>query len=275
VVAEPPPPRVVIIGPPAPQEPEEDLHLPPWDEARFQASGLDADTFRRRYHVRTGHAGVELWGAGVFGDIGRYYDARLALSDDGGERTQTGAYQYSTFRNQAGGSFGLNVTYAPICWAEAVLSLGTQLGRQEQVVGYEVTKNGERTDIDRVVFTPGLSALMMVEPGFRVMPLTTGPVKPYGLIGMNLRFFPGYPATTYGGLDYPALSGGVSLGPTLGLGLGVDAGKRGTGFLEVPWTLILLPSPGATGAALLTTLPDEPLGVGQVLSFKAGAGLRF
>lgn len=270
VPAQPAPARVVIIGPEeaAPEDPGPELHLPPWDQEKFEASGLDAEAFRRRAHVRTGRASLELWAGGAFGDLDRYYDVRLALEEVDGDRVQSGVYQYSTFRNRAAATVGLTVAYAPISWAEAALSVGVQLTRQEQVVGYEL--DGE---VVRTAFTPGRTMLGVVEPAFRVLPIAAGPLKPYVLAGLNLRFFPGYAATESGGLTYPALPGGVSLGPTVGLGLAVDTGHA-TGFLEVPWTLLLLPSESISGAANLTRPPDEPAGVGQVLLFKAGVGLR-
>ncbi len=273
---EPPPPRVVIIAPPEPApEPAPELGLPPWDQARFEESGLSAAEFSERERVRTGHLSVELYGGAAFGDLDRYYSTRVAFSEDSGEREQTGTYQYATMRNGSGASFGLTLAYAPVAWAEPTLSVGLQLSHQEQVVGYEVTESGERVDSDRVVFVPGRSMLGLVEPGLRFLPIASGAFKPYALAGLNLRFFPGYGESEVGGVDYPSLPGGVALGPTLGLGLAMEAAGRGRGFVEIPWTLVLLPLAVAEGAGALTSVPDEPLGVGQMLTFKAGVGLQF
>lgn len=269
------PQRVVIIGPLEPEpEPQAqvDLGLPPWDQARYEASGLDVERFRAQARVRTGEISLEFWGGGAFGDLDRYYSTRVAFSDDGGAREQSGLYQYSTMRNGSGPTGGLTLAYAPIAWAEATISVGLQLSHQEQVVGYEVTEDGVRTESERVVFIPGRSMLALVEPGVRFLPIASGPFKPYALAALNLRFFPGYAESEVGGVDYLGLPGGVALGPTLGLGLALDAGKRARGFVEVPWTLVLLPQAIAEGAGSLTTVPDEPLGVGQLLAFKAGVG---
>lgn len=280
----PPPPRIVIIAPPVEPEPapapeparEGRLHgemgLTPWDQSRFEASGLDEDAFRKRYRVRSGQFGVDLWGGAAFGDVDRYYDVRLSVSDDGGQLTERGAYQYSTFRNSVAATFGATLSYAPIAWAEATLGLGLQLTRQEQVVGYELSDTPGAT---RVAFTPGRTMLLEVAPGFRLLPISAGAAKPYLMAAFDLRFYPPYSSVDYQGLTYPDLPGGVALGPTLGLGVALDAGKHATGFLEIPWTLVLWPEPSLTGASALQTLPDEPLGVGQYLVFKAGLGFRY
>ena len=279
---EPPPPRIVIIAPPLEPEPEPapppeprgrtggPMGLTPWDQARFEASGLDEARFRAERRVRTGQIGVELWGGAAFGDVNRYYDARLGLAADG--ETVQGQYQYASFRNGTSPHVGLTLAYAPVAWAEATLSLGLQVSRQEQVVGAEIDGQGAAT---RVAFAPGKSLLGELAPGVRFLPLSAGLAKPYGLLALDLRFYPAYASVEYQGNSFPELPGGVALGPTLGLGLALDAGRRATGFFEVPWTLVLWPPPSLTGAAALSTLPDEPVGVGQYISFKAGIGTRF
>ena len=167
---------------------------------------------------------------------------------------------------------GATLAYAPVAWAKATLSFGLQLTRQEQVVGAEIA---DEDSVTRVSFTPGRAMLLELAPGVRFLPVSAGPAKPYALLALDLRFYPGYSSVDYQGLTYPALPGGVALGPTLGLGVALDAGERATGFVEVPWTLVLWPSPTLSGAATLTILPDEPVGVGQYLCFKAGVGFRF
>ena len=248
------------------------MGLPSWDLHRYELSGLSPEVYTEEARLHTGLVSVEAWGGAGFGDLDRRYDVRLAL-DEGEDLL--GTYTYSTFRNGSGPVFGATVAYAPFAWLEGTLSLGLQAGHQEQSVGYEVQDGAELVESDRTEFVPGRVLLLDVAPGLRILPFAAGALKPYALVQLSLRFFPGVPVAAVDGLSYPSADGGVGLGTTLGGGLLLDASRRAYGLVEIPWTLVLTPNPVALGTDALITPPARATGVDQLLQFRAGVGMRF
>lgn len=298
-VSEPRPPIAVILAAPAPEPvpppaptpepdpalkpeaerpsveasdlPDTPMSLPPWDRRRLEASGLSEEEFRVKSRVRAGHTALEIFGGLAFGDVDRTYIARVA---EGAEETGD-PYQYTSYLNGKAPDLGIAVSHAPAAWLEAFLAVGAQVSHQEQQVSVSTPRDGGGADTKTTSFATGRALLAVISPGVRLLPLTTGPVKAYGILALPLRFAPSVPEASAQDRSFPSARGDVGIGLTLGGGLAFDAANGIFLYGEVPWTLSLTPSSRTTGGEALPTLPEEETGVGQRIVFRLGAGKRF
>ena len=259
------------------------LHLPAYALRRYRDSGLSTEDWLEQARVRTPSVFLELHGGAVLGDLDRRYDTRVGLYDEQGDAfSDRNSYSYHTFLNGRGFQGGAAVGYQPAWWIDASILGGVQLGHKELTTGWETWRaNGnpdgtdEYLDGDKVVYDPVSAVLGMLEPRVRLYPLALGPLKPYVLVGFNLRFYDAYSVPDQTFVSYPEAGGGIGLGPTLGGGLALDAPKGTVGFIEVPWTYVVSPSgPQISDTGGLQDTPTQFLGVGQYLRFTAGLAIH-
>ncbi len=261
--------------------------LPLYVQRDFERSGLPLEEWLDEARIRTPAVFLEVRGGAVMGDLDRRYDVRVALYDEPGDSyTERDVYTYETFLNGRGAMGGVVLGYQLAWWLDISVLGSVQFGRKELTTGSEVWLAGTGADgtdelLDGAgdpeqVWDPVSAVLGAAEPRVRLYPLAKGAFKPYALIGFNLRFYDAYSVPDGEFATYPAATGGVAFGPTLGGGLAIDATERVTGILEVPWTYVVSPNgPRISGGTKMEDLPLQFVGVGQYLCFTAGIGVAF
>ena len=259
--------------------------LPPALWKRYKASGKSYRDWKDDALVRAGCLIVELHAGAVFGDVERTYDTRVAFDqvDDGsGDQNfeQIGSYQYDAFVRGSAFSAGASVGFVPLWWLEISVYGGAELGRRKLTTGWEQYYTAEFDD-DKIVdsssnpYGPVPSTMAVLQPRLRLYTLPSGPVKPYGLVGMQMRFYDAFDdSQLQGEVDYGAREGGVGLGVTAGGGIAFDAPRGAIGFIEVPWTHLVSPRPFEDSTGIVRNRPRQELPAGQTLAIRAGIGFR-
>jgi hypothetical protein len=261
--------------------------LPPalWD--RYARSGKSYKDWKDDALVRAGCIIIEVHAGAVFGDVERVYDTRVAFNqvDDGsGEEIfeQIGSYQYDAFVRGSAFSAGASIGFVPLWWLEVSVYGGAEIGRRKLTTGWEqyYTSNpefGEDVIVDESSqeFGPVPSTMAVLQPRMRLYTLPSGPVKPYGLVGMQMRFYDAFDDSQLNGLvEYPTLGGGVGIGVTAGGGIAFDAPRGAIGFIEVPWNKLISPVPYEEVNGIVRNAPRKELPSGQTLAIRAGIGFR-
>ncbi len=259
--------------------------LPPALWERYKASGLSYREWKDEALVRAGCLIVEVHAGAVFGDVERSYDTRVAIdqvTDGSGEATfeEIGSYQYDAFVRGSAFSAGVSVGFVPLWWLEVSVYGGAEIGRRRLSTGWEQYYSAE-SGFDTVVlktsdsFGPVPSTMAVIQPRLRLYTLPSGPVKPYGLLGMQMRIYDAFDDSQLSkGWDYPTREGGVGLGLTAGGGLAFDAPRGAIGFIEVPWTHLMSPRPFENQEGTVRDVPRQELPSGQTLAVRAGIGFR-
>ncbi len=259
--------------------------LPPALWERYKASGKSYREWKDDALVRAGCLIVELHAGAVFGDVQRVYDTRVAIDqvDDGsGEYIfeEIGTYQYDAFVRGSAFSAGGSVGFVPLWWLEISIYGGAEIGRRKLSTGYEQyysAVNGPDviTDETSDVFGPVPSTMAVLQPRVRLYTLPSGPVKPYGLVGVQMRFYDAFDdRQLQDGWSYPTREGGVGLGITAGGGIAFDAPRGAIGFIEVPWNKLVSPLPFEQETGTIQNRPRKELPSGQTLAVRAGIGFR-
>jgi hypothetical protein len=269
----------------ADEEERRNRGLPPALWKRYKASGKSYRDWKDDALVRAGCLIVELHAGAVFGDVERTYDTRVAFDqvDDGSgeENFETiGSYQYDAFVRGSAFSAGASVGFVPLWWLEISVYGGAEIGRRKLSTGWEQYYTAEYGE-DEVVdsssnsYGPVPSTMAVLQPRLRLYTLPAGPVKPYGLVGMQMRFYDAFDdRQLQGDVDYNTREGGVGLGVTAGGGIAFDAPRGAIGFIEVPWNHIVSPRPFEQSAGTVRNRPRQELPAGQTLAIRAGIGFR-
>ena len=235
--------------------------------------------------MRAGCLIIEVHAGAVFGDVERVYDTRVAFDqiDDGsGEETfeEIGSYQYDAFVRGSAFSAGGSVGFVPLWWLEISVYGGAEIGRRKLTTGWEqyYTVNygpDEIVDESSQEFGPVPSTMAVIQPRMRLYTLPSGPVKPYGLVGVQMRFYDAFDDAQLNGLvSYPTREGGVGIGVTAGGGIAFDAPRGAIGFIEVPWNKLVSPVPFEESRGTVRNVPRKELPSGQTLAIRAGIGFR-
>jgi len=259
--------------------------LPPALWERYKASGMSYRDWKDDALVRAGCLIVELHAGAVFGDVERTYDSRVAFDqvDDGsGEEIfeEIGTYQYDAFVRGSAFSAGASVGFVPLWWLEISVYGGAEIGRRKLSTGWEQYYTAEYGE-DEVVdassdsYGPVPSTMAVIQPRVRLYTLPSGPVKPYGLAGVQMRFYDAFnDRQLQGDVDYRTREGGVGVGITAGGGIAFDAPRGAIGFIEVPWNYLVSPRPYESSTGTVRNRPRQELPAGQTLAVRAGIGFR-
>ncbi|MEL6343817.1 MAG: hypothetical protein AAFV53_11840 [Myxococcota bacterium] len=250
--------------------------LPFATQQKFITSGVPLDAWLEQARVRTGRVFLEAFGGVAFGDVWRRYDTRVAvLVTEQDDFEQLDPYTYEAFIQGPGGAGGVSAGYALAWWLELQLQGGILLGQKELTSGWEQYDDGQLIDEDTTVYAPVSGLMGSIDPRARITLLPTGPVKPYLIAGAHLRFYDGYIVPDANNpIDFADTEGGLGFGATTGAGLAFDGPEMFTGFIEVPWTYLIAPTPTIQPGEMLQTLPTQPAGSGQMLNFRLGIGVR-
>jgi len=251
---------------------------------RYEASGLSAKEWKAKARVRARTFFVEGAAGWAVGDTDRAYGvwADLEESEEGQfiiSTDSTGAQVVSTWegsgRGEGGGS-GLAawgaVGYAPTWWLEVSAAVGIQQGKKYLEAGWECTQCA--TPIEEVPFDPVTGTQLWIQPKFRFIPVPTGVLKPYALVGGDVALYDGFvPDTDV--VDFPNAEGGTNWGVSLGAGLFVDAVPHLSFFAEVPFSLTLSPLWRSFDHPGVATQPAGIPGQGGVFRFTGGVSTHF
>jgi hypothetical protein len=251
--------------------------MPDYAWRSFKDSGKSYEDWAEDSFVRKGKVLIELSGGGVFGDIDRQYDTRVAVEQqEDGSLPPIDEYQYESFMTGRGFGLGGAVAYVPLWWLEAGIGGGAQVGHKEQTTGWEQYVDGEVRDSYVKDWGQVQGWMGFVEPRVRIYGLAIGPVKPYAMGHSVIRIYDGFTVADANGIiDYPDRAGGASLGFGAGGGLAFDVPGGVIGFLEVPWTKYISPQPYETGGtSITTTMPATPKSTGSTLTFRGGIGIK-
>jgi hypothetical protein len=282
-VPEPLPPGVVDLDT-DPNAPTVDPREEAWLAARigmplmafqgYMDSGLTVDEWARQAMIRKGKFILELQGGGVFGDVDRNYLVRTQVQQITDDLFGTVAStQHESFLNGKGAMGSISLGYAVAWWFEPSIVLGLQIGQKFLDTGWEhVLDDGSLYEQENRSYSPTQALMALVEPRFRVFFVATGPVKPFALAGASVRGFDGFLPPDLVGVDYPDTVPGFDLGVTVGGGLTFDSKGPTYGFIEVPWTHILVPHGLDVESSAVLAQPSKPSGVDQYLALKAGIG---
>jgi hypothetical protein len=261
----------------AAKQPEErNTHgLPAYAWNRYTSSGLSYEAWKKKALVRQGQWSLDIEGGLVYGDVDRRYDSRARIEQSGEDLETTGAYLSDSFINGSGSTFGVGVGYTPIWFIETGMYVGLQVGHKQLTTGWEQYKDGVKVDDFSLDWDTVTGWMGNVSPRVRFIALPIGVVKPYAMTALDVRIYDGYTIPDdASAVDYEDRPGGNSLGFTAGGGLLFDIPGNAVGFLEVPWTKVLTPSPYESVGPELDERPVQAKSSGQTLAFKAGFGVR-
>jgi hypothetical protein len=260
--------------------------LPPALWERYKASGKSYRDWKDDALVRAGCLLIEVHAGAVFGDVERVYDTRVAFDqiDDGsGEAIfeEIGGYQYDAFVRGSAFSAGGSLGFVPLWWLEISVYGGAEIGRRKLTTGWEQyytadpSYGGDIVEESSQEFGPVPSTMAVLQPRLRLYTLPSGPVKPYGLVGVQMRFYDAFDDSQLNGVvQYPTREGGVGLGVSAGGGIAFDAPRGAIGFIEVPWTKLVSPVPYQDEWGTVYNVPKRKLPSNQTLAVRAGIDFR-
>jgi hypothetical protein len=240
---------------------------------RYRASGMERDRWLDAERVRTGHVTLELGAGWAMGDVDRGYGVRVGLEKQGAD------FEPATTSTWVGAGSGsglhgwLGVGYSPAWWVETSLVVGVQYGRKHLDIGWECPPTECQPSSWEYTYDPVVAAQMVVRPRARFFPTATGVVKPYLLVAFDVGLYDGF-AVSNPDVAYPAVDGGVSYGPTAGLGVNIAPIPALSLFVEVPGTLELSPATRVSLDSTLRQTPGELTASGYVVRAVAGLSVR-
>ena len=247
----------------------------PWgDYAKYKDSGLDEKAWLQKAQVHAGHAYLEVAGGFAMGDVDRGYGVRVAI-DGEYQNTAVSSWAGSGTSASGGGPTGrIAVGYTPTWYLDTSVAFGLQGGQKHLNVGWycgDLCKDAEaETDYPSVDATQ-----LVIEPRARVLPLATGLVKPYGLVGLNLSIYDAFHIPDENNdVNYPDAAGGVSFGPTVGAGVMIDPVSPVSILVEVPFTIVAADGSTSSTDSSLPLTPTTLEHSGWVLRLTAGVQVR-
>ncbi len=247
------------------------MGIPAWSYTKFRESGLGRADWLRQARVRTGRVSLEFHGGYALGDVDRGYGVRV-LVEDRGDGYQTSAASTTQGPGPGAGFAGTaGVSYAPTWFLEGGFQAGLVLGQKYLNVGWECTTCDPTTN--EQTYDPVNSVQGFLEPRVRVLPLATGFVKPYAIIGAHIRFWDGFKVPDGSSVDYPNIPGGAGVGLVVGAGVSFDVLPEMSLVLEAPYSITLTNGAATVTSADVTATPD-PLAPSRGL-FRATGGVAF
>ena len=246
----------------------------PWnDYARYRDSGLDQAAWLKSAKVHAGHGYVEAVGGYALGDVDRGYGVRVAID---GDFSSTGVSSWTgSGASEGGGGVGrIAVGYVPSWFLDTSVAFGFQGGQKHLNTGWYCADACESTESE-TPYAAVDAAQFSIEPRARLLPLATGLVKPYGVVGFNLSFYDAFHIPDENSaVKYPDAEAGLTLGPTAGLGVMIDPLSNLSVLVEVPFTYNVV---DGTKSAIDDSVPLAPEQLeqnGWTLRFVAGVQAR-
>ncbi|HNH50187.1 MAG TPA: hypothetical protein PKY30_24340, partial [Myxococcota bacterium] len=257
-----PPPDAPLVVPQPPPPLTNRHHLPKVVFNAMVASGMSEAAWFQQQHVRSGRFSLQV-GAGLgTGDVDLGYDVNMLVKRDnvGGSYTTLG--HDSWFGGGYGNSFQgwVAISYTPIWFLDISLAGGFFMGNQYLSIYRRCVENCPEEEFEKT-YDPQAVVQGVLEPKVRLLPLATGSVKPYLLVGAMVRIYPGLSldaesaegqnTSQVQGVDYPNILSGATVSPTFGGGLYIDVLRDVSFFVEVPFTPFF-PSGGFTESSYIS-----------------------
>lgn len=254
---------------------EERAHMgvPAWSYAKFRESGLARGEWLKQKRVHTGKVSLEVLPGYGIGDVDRGYGVRVAVGDPGGGYETLAA---STVQGPGAGhgfSGAIAVTYTPAWFLETSLQLGLLTGQKHLNVGWECTSCDSTTDVSD--YDPVNSMQGFIEPRARILPLATGYVKPYALVGLHVRLWDGFSVPDGSSVDYPNVPGGAGVGLAVGGGVSFDVLPQLSILVEVPYVITLSDGASEEVSADVTAVPTALEPASGLLRITGGLAVHF
>ena len=264
-------------APDAPKDSADDerahMGVPAWSYARFRESGLARAEWLKQKRVRTGKVSLELLPGYALGDVDRVYGVRVQVGDQGSGYETLASSTITGTGPGHGFSGALAISYAPTWFLETSLQAGILTGQKHLNVGWECAECAPTSDVqdyDAVNSVEGF-----VEPRARLLPVATGYIKPYALVGLHLRLWDGFAVPDGSSVDYPNVPGGAGVGLTLGAGVSFDVLPQLSLVVEVPYSITLSDGSSLDDSADVLA---EPVGLDRsagLLRLSGGLAIHF
>ena len=247
----------------------------PWgDYDRYKASGLDQKAWLDAAQVHAGHVYVEVGGGYAIGDVDRGYGVRVGINDRF-ENTSVSTWTGAASSASGGGVVGrIAFGYVPAWFLDTQVAVGIQSGQKHLNVGWYCGAECEPTS-DETEYAAVDATQFTIEPRARILPLATGVVKPYGLVGFDISLYDSFHIPDENSaVQYPDAAGGAAFGPTVGLGVMIDPMSPISVVFEVPFTYILADGTASNIDEGLSLTPITREKFGWVLRFVGGVQVR-
>ncbi len=276
---EPPPPPKVKEPSPAevygsdPKAVEERRKMGvPWSAyADYRESGMDQAAWLKKAQVHSGKAYIGAAGGYTLGDIDRGYDVRVGLDST---LVTTGSSSWTGPGAGSGINGRLEVGYIPAWFVDTSVAVGLQTGKKKLTVGWECSACEEQ--VAETPYAAVDATQLFIEPRAKFLPLATGYVKPYALVGFTFAVYDGFHIPDEeGAVDYPDIDGGAAFGPTAGIGVMIDPVSPISIVIEAPFNLVLSDGEAASVDPDLEVVPTTLENNGWVLRVVGGVAVRF
>jgi hypothetical protein len=224
-----------------------------------------ADWLKQK-RVRTGHVSLELAGGYGMGDVDRGYGVRVRVEDQEDGFGTVAASTWTGSGTGAGFAGTAALSYAPVWFLETSIQAGLLIGEKHLNVGWECPTDQCGQTSDSQTYDAVKAIEGFIEPRARILPIATGYVKPYALVGVHLRLWDGFEVPDGSSVDYPnTAGGGVSIDMLPGLSL----------LIEVPYTFTLSDGAKKVDSADVEASPAVLESTGGLLRVSAGLGIHF
>lgn len=266
-------------APEAPQDSRDDeqryMGVPAGAYARFRESGLSRADWLKQKRVRTGHVSLELAGGYGMGDVDRGYGVRVRVENEEDGFGTVAASTWTGSGTGAGFAGTAALSYAPVWFLETSIQAGLLIGEKHLNVGWECPTDQCGQTSDTQTYDAVKSIEGFIEPRARILPIATGYVKPYLLVGVHLRLWDGFEVPDGSSVDYPDTTGGSGVGFTTGGGISFDVLPGLSLLIEVPYTFTLSDGAQTVDSADVEASPAVLESTGGLLRVSGGIGIHF
>ncbi len=274
----PPPPKVKEPSPaevygsdPKAVEERRKMGIPWGAYADYRESGMDQAAWLKKAQVHSGKAYIAAAGGYTLGDVDRGYDVRVGLDS---KLVTTGSSSWTGPGAGSGINGRLEVGYIPAWFVDTSVAVGMQTGKKKLTVGWECSACEEQ--VAETPYAAVDATQLFIEPRAKFLPIATGYVKPYALVGFTFAVYDGFHIPDESGaVDYPDIDGGTALGPTAGLGVMIDPVAPISIVIEAPFNLVLSDGEASSVDPDLEVLPTTLENNGWVLRVVGGVAVRF
>jgi len=275
----PPPPKVKEPSPaevygsdPKAVEERRKMGIPWGAYADYRESGMDSAAWLKKAQVHSGKAYVAATGGYTLGDVDRGYDVRVGLETE--QFVSTGSSAWTGPGAGSGINGRVELGFIPAWFVDTSVAVGLQTGKKKLTVGWECSACEEK--VAETPYAAVEATQLFIEPRAKFLPVATGYVKPYALVGFTFTVYDGFHIPDeQGAVDYPDIDGGAAFGPTAGLGVMVDPVSPISIVIEAPFNLVLSDGEASSTDPDLDAVPTTLENNGWVLRVVGGVAVRF
>jgi len=274
----PPPPKVKEPSPaevygsdPKAVEERRKMGIPWGAYENYRESGMDSAAWLNKAQVHSGKAYVAATGGYTLGDVDRGYDVRVGLDSN---LVSTGSSAWTGPGAGSGINGRVELGFIPAWFVDTSVAVGLQTGKKKLTVGWECSACEEK--VAETPYAAVEATQLFIEPRAKFLPVATGYVKPYALVGFTFTVYDGFHIPDeQGAVDYPDIDGGAAFGPTAGLGVMVDPVSPISIVIEAPFNLVLSDGEASSTDPDLDAVPTTLENNGWVLRVVGGVAVRF